>query len=101
LAIRNSGKSAALLTRIELEMLIDRRTAVRPALTPSALYVIPMQSRGAGHRRALVIRHLIAPNTTERIIVSPATNRAMRLRIHLHAAGGEVLTGEVELWPAP
>lgn len=99
LAISNTGTVAALLTRIEIEVIADRHKTARPALASSARYQIAIDDFALGRRYALVIRHLVPPKTTERIVVAPQTNRSLRARVRVHSAGGTVMTREVELWP--
>ena len=99
LVIANSGSGNALLTRIDLEVLVDRGAVVRPVLASSARYRIAIGDLSPGHRRGMVIRQLIPPRAIERILVDPGTNRSMRMRITIHAAGGVILTRDLELWP--
>lgn len=97
-AITNSGTAAALLTKIELEILKDHQISARPALTPTARYRIPMTGLRSGQRRSLVVRHTVLPATTERILIAPETARVLDVRIHIYAANGAVLTSDVQLW---
>jgi hypothetical protein len=99
-AVSNSGTSAALLTRIELEVLHDHRQLIRPALDASATYRIPIDDALRGQRRAAVIRHLIPPASTERLLIAPETGRVLDVRVHILSADGAVLTRDVHLWPA-
>ena len=98
LALSNSGTAAALLTRIELEVLALRPTTVRPSLPAAASYRIEMKDPRPGSRHAVVVRHVILPKALERIVLVPQTNRAMRVRLRLFAADGAVMTRDVELW---
>jgi len=98
LALSNSGTAAALVTRIELEVLALRPTTVRPSLPVAASYRIEMKAPRPGSRHAVVVRHVILPKALERIVLVPQTNRAMRVRLRLFAADGAVMTRDVELW---
>jgi hypothetical protein len=98
LAVSNSGTAGALLTRIEIEVIALRSTIVRPVLFPTASYRVEMTTLTPGTRHYRLIRHLIPPKTIERIVIVPETNRAMRVRVSLHASGDTVLSREFELW---
>lgn len=98
--VANSGTSAALLTRIELEILRDHRQLMRPALDASATYRVPIDDAAPGQRRAVVIRHLIAPASTERLLIAPETGRVLDVRVRVFSAEGAILTSDVRLWPA-
>ncbi|HYU25143.1 MAG TPA: hypothetical protein VEO74_08075 [Thermoanaerobaculia bacterium] len=98
LAIVNSGKGEGLVTHIELEILSEGSTHARPVLAPSARYRIPIDDLRVGQRRGVVVRHVIAPATTERILVAPQTNRALTVRVHVRTFGDVVMTRDVELW---
>jgi hypothetical protein len=99
LAIANDGTAAVLLTRMEIEVLDEHGTNVRPALIPSAHYRIAVGDLRRHQRRSVAIRHLIAPKTTERLVIAPETNRSTRIRISIYPARGTALTCILELWP--
>jgi hypothetical protein len=96
-AIANSGTVAALLTRIELEVLRDYQVSARPALAPSAGYRIPIADLNPGQRRSVIVRHVIPAATTERILIAPETARALEVRVRIYAAHGVVLTSDMRL----
>jgi hypothetical protein len=98
--VSNAGTSAALLTAIELEVVAERSIAARPELLPGASLHIPVDDLAPGGRRALTIRQLIAPKSVERIVISPQTGRGLLLRLRIHAAGGAVLSSDVDLLKA-
>lgn len=93
--VSNSGTTAALITGIELEVVRDYNIMGRPPLASSGTYVVPVGALPAGGRRKLMVRHLVPPAGTERIIISPSTARSLTLRLHLHGADGTVLTREI------
>jgi hypothetical protein len=97
--IRNSGTAPAILTSIELEIVGDRQAAARVPLAPTARYRIPLGTLPPGSRRAIAVRHLIAPSATEEIRIAPETPRALDLRVRIHSADGAVLDATVHLWP--
>jgi|GEM_PF-5457129 len=98
--VANNGTTAALLTKIELELLRDRQLRARPTLMPTAAYRIPIDRLSVGGRRSLLVRQLVLPSTAERIVIAPMTNRALEVRLRMHTADGEVLTADVSLWPS-
>jgi len=99
IVVRNSGTAPALLTRIELEIVGDRHAGARMPLTPTARYRIPLGTLSPGNRRAIAVRHLIAPSATEEIRIAPETPRALDLRLRIYSADGAVLAATVRLWP--
>ena len=97
-AITNRGPAAVLLTRVEIEVVRDTGARVRPALPPAAGYRVPIDDLATGAKRNLVLRHLVPPLTTERIVISPMTNRVVDVRLTLRSADGQVLSAAVRLW---
>ena len=97
-AIANTGDAAALLTSIELTVMSTRAAHVRPVLATTATYRVPLGDLEPGRSRRVIIRHLLEPNTTERIVIAPETSRPMRVRVSIGASGGVVFTRDVELW---
>jgi hypothetical protein len=99
-AVANQGTSGALLTAIELEVLRERTTAVRPVLFTAATYRLPIGDLTAGQRRRRMVRHLVPAGATERIVIAPESTRAAAVRLTLFAADGSVLSSTVNL-PSP
>lgn len=97
--ISNTGNSVALLTSIELEVIRDHGIASRSMLATSATYYLSIDDLAPRMRRRLIIRHLIAPGATERIVIAPQTTRAADVRLLLHAADGSVLQSLLNLRP--
>ncbi|HEY6141032.1 MAG TPA: hypothetical protein VI670_25020 [Thermoanaerobaculia bacterium] len=100
LAIANEGKTAALLTRLQLEVSRDRGLRARPTLMPAATYRIPIDDLAVGASRGLMVRHLVPASATERIVIAPMTTRALDVRLRIESANGGVLEADVGLWPA-
>jgi len=96
--IANSGATAAVLTRIEIEVLRDHGQLMRPVLDASATYRIPLGDARAGQCRAATIRHVVPPATTERILIALETARVLDVRVRILVADGVALTGDVRLW---
>jgi hypothetical protein len=98
-ALTNSGSTAALLTRIELKILHDYRVAARPTLTSSATYRVPIDSLRTGQSRRILIRHIIAPSATERVVIATDTARALKVQLRMYVADGTILITNVDLRP--
>jgi hypothetical protein len=97
-AIANAGPADGLVTGIELEVLADRGGIARPALAATARYRVPLDDVQPGGKRRIVVRHLVPAGATERFLVSPETARLLDVRLHIHTAGGIVLTADVPLF---
>lgn len=101
IVVMNRGAAPVLLTRLEIEVIGDRGGRARPPLAPAGGYRLPVDDLPVGARRALMLRHVVVPGATERLLISPATTRAIDLRVRLREAGGRTLSTDVRLWPGP
>jgi hypothetical protein len=95
--IANAGPGAALLTRIEIEVLRDLGRSARSILESSATYKIPIDALRPGQRRSLVVRHSLPAAATERILIAPRTARSLEVRLHLFLAEGGPLSADFSL----
>jgi hypothetical protein len=100
-AVMNEGARAVLLTGLEIEVISDRGGRARPMLEPAGTYRVPVDALRVGARRAVVLRHVVPPGATERLLIAPMTTRLLDLRVTLREAGGGTLAAEVHLWPGP
>lgn len=98
LIIANRGTAPGLLNRIEMQVIADRRSATHRAGEALGNYTLPIDDLQTGARRSILVRHSIEAGATDQISISPATARALVVRLTVFAAGGSPMSADVPLF---
>ncbi len=98
LIIANRGTAPGLLNRIEMQVIADRQSAPHRAGTALGNYTLPIDDLQTGARRSILVRHSVEAGATDQISISPATARALVVRLTVFVAGGSPMSADVPLF---
>jgi len=96
-ALRNTGEEPLIINRITVTKLKDHGS-VKPKLTPTATYNIPLDSLAVGDSTMLLVKHNIDGLKSDNFLIDLESTNSLTIKVNFYYNGDKKVGQEVKLW---